>query len=161
RLVQAFLDNLYLGVVSYGIERPDVAAAFPAEAPLKCGYTERFWLDRLGLSGQKVLSIIAYDERGNRQAYTRTITLEAVKPAAVLSRPEQREASGLVTQASLSKTDMTSAAMPETSHEIEAVIAEFRERTSREPSLLDWNSGLNLEGLLPNLPICTFRSADT
>ena len=39
--------------------------------------------------------------------------------------------------------------------EIRNVVAEFEERMDRAPSILDWDSGLNLHSMLPNLPVCS------
>jgi GT2 family glycosyltransferase/ubiquinone/menaquinone biosynthesis C-methylase UbiE len=156
RLIQAFIDRLYLGIVRYGIDRPDVAAAFPAEAPLKSGYKERFWLNGLGVEGEKALRIIVHDEKGNKQVYTRAITIEP----STIAPPSMHPVPAVHAAAGSAMNGQPAQAKSGVLGQIESVIADFQQQAWRDPSMLDWNSGLNLEDSFRNLPACTFKSTD-
>ena len=74
-LVEAFLGGDYLGTVSYGIERPDVAATREPQAPMACGYSELIPLN-ITWAGRKKLMLRAFDEQGRGQCYTRSVVVE-------------------------------------------------------------------------------------
>ena len=146
--VEAFLNDVYLGSIRYGMERPDVVAAFPGKAPLECGYQERISLKSLRIEGEKMLKVRVYDERGNKQFYTRRVKLEV--PSS-LSLPSAVD---------LSQTEITGAliggapaAVTELSRQMDEAIAEFQSRTELDPSILDWNSGLEVAISFPNLAV--------
>ena len=75
--VEAFLDDMFLGYLRYGVLRADIVASLP-EAPRACGYEERIPINRLSIAGRNYLKIRVKDERGNRQIYTAVIPLEQV-----------------------------------------------------------------------------------
>jgi GT2 family glycosyltransferase/ubiquinone/menaquinone biosynthesis C-methylase UbiE len=163
KLVQAFLDDVYLGSVSYGLERPDVVAAFPGEAPLECGYKERVWLSGLRIDGERVLKIRIYDEVGNRQSYTRTVTIE---PSPVFSLPpadlSRSPIAGIPMELNAGANPVELLAA-ELSTRMAEAITEFQSRMERDPSILDWDSGLNLARSFPQLAVCSpppVRNAD-
>ena len=152
--VEAFLDDVYVGSIRYGIERPDVVAAFPGKAPLECGYLERISLKGLQIQGEKKLKIRVYDEKGNKQFYTRTVTLGvpsslSFTPAIDLDRPNITE--------TFSKPDALLAQVPAAvtglSRQMEDAFTEFQNRIERDPSILDWNSGLELAISFPHLAV--------
>jgi hypothetical protein len=72
--VQLFIGDMFLGNLAFGLDRPDVAAAFPREAPLACGYHERISLKGLNVRG-KLLKIWAHDASGNSECFTGEIRL--------------------------------------------------------------------------------------
>ena len=156
RLVQAFLDNTYLGIVRYGIERSDVVAAFP-DAPVKCGYQELFWLDGLGRAGERSLRILVSDQKGNKQVYTRPITLEAPTPL-VSSEVSPTPVTEHLLSRNVGPEEPTFAGQL---RQVEAAIADFQNCMARDPSILDWDSGLNIESSFRDLAVCSFAGADT
>ena len=66
--VEAFLDGNYLGILRYGVERADVAEAYPLHGQSACGYAERFCLDGSG-TGRKKLTIRVFDQQSHVQLY--------------------------------------------------------------------------------------------
>jgi len=72
--VEAFLDGVALGLVPYGIDRPDVARTFPALTDGRCGYFLRTWVDASMRSAQ-TLEVRATDRQGRVRAYRRRIAL--------------------------------------------------------------------------------------
>ena len=84
--VEAFIDNVRLGELSYGEERLDVVNALPSQAPLQCGFAKRFFLDEF-LVGRKLLLVRVTDARGNFKDYTRNLTVQepAEQPPAPIS----------------------------------------------------------------------------
>jgi len=142
KFIQAFLDSVYLGLVTYGVNRPDVVAALPSEAPLGCGYKEEFTLNTFDLAGDRTFSVVIYDDKGNSQTYKQTISIkrEAISTVATATEPAE---SGTAP----SHTSMADAFQP--------VIAEFQTRFGRVPTLLDWTSHLFLAETLPSLAVGT------
>ena len=63
-LVEAFLDDLYLGTIRYGVERPD-------------GYAASISLHGLELVGERMLRVRVYDDQGNKRAWSRPIVISA------------------------------------------------------------------------------------
>jgi GT2 family glycosyltransferase/ubiquinone/menaquinone biosynthesis C-methylase UbiE len=160
--IQAFLDSRYLGIVPYGVERPDVAAAFPADAPVKCGYQELFWLDRQSISGEALLRVIVYDGKGNKQTFTRTITVAA--PTEAPAGPAAND-SGATVPASPATPDVAPLVRHSSVHEgmpqMEAAIADFQERSGNNPSILDWNSRAQVENHFPKLAVCSRKDPES
>ncbi len=154
-LVQAHLDDVYLGIVRYGVERPDVAAAY-SNAPSACGYKERVLLSGLGIEGEKVLKIVVFDEKGNKLTYTRTVSIEASVAQSLppLGDLEELAAEQPVAVARV-EVDPGESAKGELSGKMEEAIGEFQHRLERDPSILDWRSGLNLARLFPQLAVCS------
>ncbi len=153
-LVQAFLDDVYLGIVRYGVERSDVAAVYP-KAPSACGYKERVVMKGLGVQGEKVLRIVVHDERGNQQLYTRVITIESsavlpLPPLNDLEEPAAAQPFGVFS----AETSSDNPVAGEFSGKMEETIEEFQHRLERDPSILDCRSGLNLARLFPQLAVC-------
>jgi SAM-dependent methyltransferase len=74
--VEALLDSTYLGRLRYGLERPDVAASHPEYAPLGCGFAEQFPLTAAH-AGRRKLLVRAFDARGRRHIFTRTLSIES------------------------------------------------------------------------------------
>ena len=77
-LVEAFLDDFYLGSVRYGEKRPEISGA-----PLECGYSDRISLHGFSITGEKTLRVRVFDQKGNRQAYTRRLIVAPASQAAV------------------------------------------------------------------------------
>lgn len=73
--VEAFLGGDYLGTVSYGIERPDVAAAQGPQAPTACGFWEPLPLGS-ARAGRQRLTVRVFNESGREQLYERTVVVE-------------------------------------------------------------------------------------
>lgn len=73
--VEAFLDDCYLGSVRYGIDRPDVAAAYNPQAPAACGYSESLPLN-VTSTGRRKLVVRVFDEQGHEQCYACSIIIE-------------------------------------------------------------------------------------
>src|SRR4029077_17512133 len=76
--IEAFLDEFYLGRISYAVDRPDVLACNPAEAPLKCGFNQIFSLHPDQTAGERKLKVRSYDGQGNVQVFERTVVVESV-----------------------------------------------------------------------------------
>jgi len=72
--VEAFLDNQFVGVLSYHVARPDVVAEWPEKAPLRCGYKQRLLLDDR-MVGSRLLTVRVFDGRGKRQLYMSQIQI--------------------------------------------------------------------------------------
>ncbi|HEX4996760.1 MAG TPA: hypothetical protein VFY29_00945, partial [Terriglobia bacterium] len=70
--VEAWIDDLYLGALHYGVARPDVVTSFP-EAPLACGFRDTLFIGDLQLRGKKTLKVEIADADGNEARYTRAI----------------------------------------------------------------------------------------
>lgn len=152
--VEAFVDDIHLGSVAYGGERADVAAAFPDEAPRKCGYKERFMLRGLGLEGERLFKICVYDEKGNTQTDKRRVTIEAPD---LLSLPAANNRSQANSKSGFKAQTISTGALPlanaELSQQMEEAIAEFQRRMECEPSILDCDSGLQLADSFPHLAV--------
>lgn len=73
--VEAFLDDLYLGRLSYGVERAGTPDAQPG-APAACGFADSLSL-HAEHAGGRVLRIRIFDGRGNQRTYARHINVEA------------------------------------------------------------------------------------
>ena len=144
-LVEAFLDDFYLGRLKYGVERADVSAAYPEEAPLACGYRDRL-VPLLGMTGARELTVRAYDGAGNVEHYARSVVLDesVAETAAAEPAPGEPEKTG----AGAEPLDAGLRAA------LEAVFAEFSERAGDEPSVLDWGTGLErLPAAFPHLAV--------
>ncbi|HJR09523.1 MAG TPA: class I SAM-dependent methyltransferase [Pyrinomonadaceae bacterium] len=74
--VEAFLDSTYLGRVRYGLEREDVAESHTEYSLLNCGFAERFTLPAAH-AGRRTLLVRAFDARGRRHIFTRTLSIES------------------------------------------------------------------------------------
>ena len=153
--VEAFLDDIYLGHVRYGISRTDVVASFP-DAPPECGYEERIPINGLRIEGRNHIKIRVYDERGNRQIYTVTMPLEPLSASSPItgSRPESTSIETPVEEPRIEAGAARSEATRIPTGAADAIV-EFQERMERDPSVLDWNSGLNLSAAFPHLAVCT------
>ena len=138
--VDAFIDNVNVQKMTFGIERYDVVATFPAEAPVACGFKGRISLVGSSLDGPRQLTIRVRDEIGNECSLRRSITIEPLKLSPYPPGPPGRN---------------PSSELSEVERQLRNVVAEFEERLDRAPSILDWDSGLNLHSLLPNLPVCS------
>jgi GT2 family glycosyltransferase len=138
--VEAFIDDVNVRSMTYGIERYDVVATFPAEAPVTCGFGGRISLVGSSLEGVRQLTIRVRDEIGNECSFRRSITIEPLKLSPYPAGPPGWHPS----------TELS-----EVERELRKVVAEFEERMDRAPSILDWDSGLNLHSLFPNLPVCS------
>jgi len=144
--VDAFIDDVHIQKMTFGIERYDVISAFPAEAPLACGFKGRISLVGSSLLGARQLTIRVRDEIGNEYFFKRAITVEPLKLSPYPAGPRGRQLSNET---------------PDIEKQIRSVVAEFEERMDRAPSILDWDSGLNLHGVFPNLAVCSpIPSAD-
>ncbi|MET0624207.1 MAG: methyltransferase domain-containing protein [Pyrinomonadaceae bacterium] len=73
--VEAFLGGDYFGTVSYGIERPDVAAARGPQTPTACGFADLLPLGGAP-PGRETLTVRVFDENGHEQLYERTVFVE-------------------------------------------------------------------------------------
>ena len=62
--VEAFLDDVPLGLMTYGEPRPDVTTDSTSLASAACGFSGRFFLDE-GLVGPATLRVRVADESGN------------------------------------------------------------------------------------------------
>ncbi|HLL71597.1 MAG TPA: methyltransferase domain-containing protein [Pyrinomonadaceae bacterium] len=76
--LEAFLDGVYLGTLRYGLRRTDASGSYPDDAPLPCGFAERFTLSAAHAAAQprrRTLLVRAFDERGRRHVFTRTLSI--------------------------------------------------------------------------------------
>jgi GT2 family glycosyltransferase/ubiquinone/menaquinone biosynthesis C-methylase UbiE len=142
--IEAFLNESYLGRVSYGVERPDVLTAFPMEAPLRCGYDKVFSLNETYSTEERTLKLRFYDSQGNTYILERVIRIQASTVGAV------REAQARQREASNDRPPLQA---------FEQIIAQFVDQFGRDPSILDWKSGLDLAAFFPNLPVFSPPSA--
>lgn len=74
--IEAFLGGSYLGQLTYGLDRADVAAHLPPGASHYCGYAGRFAPQHVR-AGRQTLLVRVYDERGRRHFYTRTLFINS------------------------------------------------------------------------------------
>jgi 2-polyprenyl-3-methyl-5-hydroxy-6-metoxy-1,4-benzoquinol methylase/glycosyltransferase involved in cell wall biosynthesis len=141
--VEAFLDNISIGGVHYGRDRYDVLAARPVEAPLECGFDQRIsLLGHIEVEGRRALTIRVRDESGNEEIYSKSIVVELSNLSPFSSGvPRREEESG--------------------THAFGAFLAAFQSRMGRDPSVLDWNSGLDLQTSYPQLAICSPPSVES
>jgi GT2 family glycosyltransferase len=82
--VEAFLDDEYIGQLSYGSERPDVFDSYPSVAMANCGYADNLPVDS-PFTDQRILTIRAFDARGNKHLYKRIIEPEITASNAVIT----------------------------------------------------------------------------
>jgi len=152
-LVQAFLDDICLGGLQYGLIRPDVVVALKGEAsavPLECGYHERIHLAGFQISGKAELRIRAFDEHFNHEDFRSTVTIRppAPKTAAVV-----RVVSVVREEPVQIESEAASAPPNDFFRELADVIGEFQNQMDRDPSILDWSSGLGFAGAFPTLAV--------
>src|SRR5262249_28132219 len=69
----AFLDNIPMGTVTYGVPPADTA---PPHVPVDCGFLRRFHLDEF-LVGRRLLIVNVTDDNGNSMDFVRTVTISA------------------------------------------------------------------------------------
>jgi GT2 family glycosyltransferase/uncharacterized coiled-coil protein SlyX len=160
--VEAFIDDFYLGRLSYGLKRDDVAALYPAKAQDDCGYSERVAL-RTSMHGTRKLIVRAYDAQGHVQIYTRLIAVGS--PKSVLRAVTAVARNGAKSHEGVSRDAAQAnggANGTDTSfyRRLEALIDDFKARTGREPSILNWHTGLNLASALPHLAVFSPPSAN-
>jgi GT2 family glycosyltransferase/SAM-dependent methyltransferase len=129
--IEAFLNHAYMGRVAYGNERPDVVSAFPFDAPLRCGFSRTF---PVSVQGPAVLELRFIDEKGDTKTLERSITVGAVYDRAQSEIMEK-----------------TGGHRPPL--QLEELIAEFQSRMGRDPSILDWNSGVDIARAFPQLAV--------
>ncbi|HYM22731.1 MAG TPA: glycosyltransferase [Vicinamibacterales bacterium] len=86
--IDAFVGNVALGEVPYGIHRPDVAAVLPSLTDGRCGYYLRTWLDESIPSGE--LEVRVTDRAGHVRSYRRSFA--RATPRAPIA-PTEREVS--------------------------------------------------------------------
>ena len=166
--VEAFLGESHLGRVSYGIERPDVMAAFPIEAPLRCGYSKVFAVKETAPAAEQTLKLRFYDSRGNTHIVEREIPSPSGRGREARARQGEasiREARARQGEASINgeghKSDQVlrpspGAArhpLPEGEGDLQRAIVQFREQFGRDPSILDWDSGADLQASFSNLAV--------
>ena len=152
--VQAFLNDVYLGIVRYGIERADVADAYPGQAPLRCGYKGQLWINHLGLTGPAALRMVVTGQSGDRCVYSRSVTI-----APSVSSPSPEDAPAVRPNTWEENTSPAAPRLNELAgqaalEKLKTIVAEFQSCTDRDPSILDWNSGMNLISALPNASVC-------
>lgn len=170
-LVEAFLDEFFLGTVRYSSERPDVASNLPSRGWKVYGYAERLTLYG-SCEGQRTLTLRAYDQHGHSHLFERQIN--------VTSSPEsvQESAQGVVASLVVeppapepSVAESAGADSPAPApvpaevvrHEevvkadflaqLEEVVGKFENRMNRAPFILNWNTGLELSEAFPHLAI--------
>ncbi len=158
--IEAFLDDSYLGRVFYGVERPDVLAAFPTEAPVSCGYDQVFSLKDQRAAGQKKLKLRFYDAQGNIDVVERAITIERLASSAAAAGDEEVNSPPQLRRGGLRRSRGSGGA----GQEIESIgasllpsfhqlISKVQSRSGHDPSILDWDSGFNLAGSFPGSPV--------
>ncbi len=72
--VEAFLDNVPLGLVRFGALRPDVAESIP-QVPIECGFSGKMLIDEV-LEGRRTLTVRVRDDRGNTNDFCANVTIE-------------------------------------------------------------------------------------
>ena len=152
-LVEAFLDDRYLGPLRYGIARPDVVASDPS-VPLESGYSELIRMSGLQLNGKKRLKIRVYDEAGNKQIYESSITRGQLTESP-RQKPDSMDGEPGTPVAFATAEFSNSSARMELPREISSVISDFQDRMQREPSILDWTATLHLAEKLHHLAVCS------
>jgi len=141
-LVQAFLGDRCIGALNHQVARTDVEQSVP-EAPPLCGFGDRIPLTGLTAGGEQLLTIRVYDEKRNEKVFSHPVHILLLQPAAdVDDDGEVREG------------DVESRALASPVTGLNYVIAEFQERTGREPTILDWTPERNLSDNFPLLPVC-------
>ncbi|HYP01720.1 MAG TPA: glycosyltransferase [Pyrinomonadaceae bacterium] len=154
--IEAFLDDFYLGRLSYGLKRDDVAAAYPAQARADCGYSERIAL-RSSMVGRRTLIVRAYDAQGHVQIFTRLVAVGS--PKTVLRSVGAGSPNGHGARAGVAASEAAKAGAGANGADasfyrrLEVLVDDFKSRTEREPSILNWHTGLNLAAALPHLAV--------
>jgi GT2 family glycosyltransferase/SAM-dependent methyltransferase len=150
--IEALLGETYLGRVSYGIERPDILEAFPMEAPLRCGYNKVFSMNEQIPEGEQTLRVRFYDSYGNTHLVERKIPSPSGRGREARARQGEAsgEGEGLGNGQILRPSPYP---LPEGEGDLQRTIARFKQQSGRNPSILDWNSGLDLQTSFPSLAV--------
>jgi len=162
--IEAFLDDFYLGRLNYGLTRDDVAAAYPTQARAECGYSERVTL-RSSMIGRRTLVVRAYDAQGNVQIYTRLVAVGSPKTmlravGAAATNGNGARSGGVAAAEALQSAAGANGTDACFYRRLEALVDDFKSRTEREPSILNWHTGLNLAAALPHLAVFSPPSAN-
>jgi GT2 family glycosyltransferase len=74
--LDVFLGGYFLGIVKYGIDRPDVASAFPFSAS-DCGFEASFFVPGFVVDGRNVeeLLVRAFDDKGNKTFIKKNVSV--------------------------------------------------------------------------------------
>lgn len=154
--VEAFIDDIYLGRLSYGSKRDDVLTAYPSLARAECGYGERVKL-KTTMVGHRKLTVRAYDALGNAQIYQRSIVVGspkmALRPAADAASNGNGSRGSVVAAAIAEQAASSNGAEANYFGQLKALVDEYKSRTESEPAILNWNTGLNLAAALPQLAV--------
>jgi len=154
-LVEAFLDDRYVGRIRIGLPRTDVVSSF-SEVPLECGFGERIPMAARTIEDPCHLKIRVYDERGNRQIYNVTLPVEPT--GTILPEALGQSLSARTEWAVDDVPDRGDTAESESGEflaDLTDVVLAFQRQKAEPPSVLDWNSGLNLPGTFPDLAVST------
>jgi GT2 family glycosyltransferase len=91
--VEASVDGTAASALQCGLERADVATAFPNRAPLQCGYHGQLSLDP-SAAGPVTLRVRIVDGRGNQRDITRPVSARAARVRMWVDMPEAESVSG-------------------------------------------------------------------
>ena len=159
--VEAFLDDFYLGNLTYGVKRLDVLNAYPTLAHAACGFSDLIAL-RGEFAGERKLLVRIYDEDGSLQLYVRSITIQpaemrdtSLPPSAKTEIEEDYNA----VQQPVAAPNEVDEFLPE----FRELLEEFKRRIGREPAILQLGKNLNLAPAFPGVAIFSpvSRNSDT
>ncbi len=154
RTIEVFVGHRYLGVLRQGVFRSEVTPG----APVNCGYADDIDVSGLGISAKETVRVRVHDDTGNIGCYESPIAYgesgsrepAVATESSAVKDPKEEESSLPAEGRAVRRTDA-----PWACAELADVIAEFRARTDRFPSILDWESGLELAGTYPGAAICS------
>jgi GT2 family glycosyltransferase len=97
----------------------------------------------------------ARESAAQRQLFRRNEILAQARAKIIAAEAEIQGYSAVLSETNAQKTERVeaSSAVTELSQQTEEAIAEFQKRMERDPSILDWNSGLNLAVSFPHLAV--------
>ncbi len=152
--IEVFVGPRYLGGLRYGIPRSEVTPG----APVNCGYADNIDVSGLGISGNEMLRVRVRDATGNLECYESPIAHAesgSPEPAVVTEsvgekHPGEEESFGPAERRVVGET-----VAPQECQALADLIAEFQTRTDRYPSILDWESGLELAETYRGMAICS------
>lgn len=148
--IEAFLGSVSLGRLTYGIERPDVARAFPRHDVALSGYATAIPLHP-SIRGRHTLAVRVTDRQGHVTQYRRAIAIRTASRERVATQAtphlEVRDAADQDSRRAMPiRRDAQSERAATALAQLEDVIARYRSQHGRPPAILDWDAGLAATG---------------
>lgn len=158
--VEASVDGLPLGALSYGLERADIAARYTSTAPPGCGYAGRFSLGGVQ-NGSSILVVRVWDEPGNQHYFTCSLVIDVpatsslkLSPAVVVDISPPQQPVKATETSTITETSARADVMDNDLYlQLKKLIVKFETERGHEPSILNWNVDANLPGAFPHLAV--------